>query len=176
MNSNNSIPVQDLHIYHPKIRAEDWRSPLVRRISGTDKYSDGHVSVNNSYRSQSMSITQTTLMLSWCGLRDDHNRCINTYQAPVITEFASLGLACILLTHHVGEEITEVTRRGQKADYWIGDKDLLIEISGQQSGNLEALRDEKADQLLDNPFCKTGYVCVANYDSDQSVLWYYTRE
>lgn len=101
------------------------------------------------------------------------SKCIKTYQVHVLTELASLGLACILLNVNTKKEITEVTRRGDKADYWVGERESLIEISGQQEGDIDSLCTVKSTQLLQNPFGKSGYVCVANYDENKARLWYY---
>ena len=167
--------VNDLHKPHPKIRAEDFRSPLVRRLSGTERYADGQKTINNSYRS-AQTQTDTQLVLSWSGLKEDHDKCIKTYQEPVISEFATLGLACVLLSHNAKKEITEVTRRGEKADYWIGDREEMLEVSGQQTGVIETLCTTKAEQLLENPYGKEGYVCVAIYDKAQARLWHYNKK
>lgn len=164
--------VNDLHIHHPELRAEDFRSPLVRRLTGTDRYSDGQRTIRNSYRPSEAQTNENSLVLSWSGLRNDHDRCINTYQEPVITELATLGLACILLHHNAGQTIIEVTRRGEKADYWLRGREEMLEVSGQQSGNIDALFRTKAQQLLANPYKKPGYVCVAIYDDAHARLWY----
>ena len=169
-----SIEISDLHKAHPRIRAKDWRSPLVKRLLGSDKYCDGDCKLDTSYRPpESSSATSGELSLSWQGLKEDFKQANNTYQEPVITEFATLGVACILVTKRTGLQITEVTRRGDKADYWLGDREFLLEVSGQQSGNLDTLCSEKADQLLGNPFEKSGYVCVASYDKPRARLWFY---
>jgi hypothetical protein len=172
---NETINVHELHLPHPKLRAEDFRSPLVRRLSQTDRYQDGHTSLNNSYRGVDGIITDSTLMLQWKGLAEDHRKCLNTYQVPVITEYATLGLACILLTRNTSQEITEVTRRGEKADYWIGDREAMMEISGQQDGDITELCERKSGQLLENPYGQNGYVCVAIFDNRQARLWYYDQ-
>src|SRR5208282_4367675 len=95
------------------------------------------------------------------------------YQVQSITEFATLGMACLLTERRLNSEITEVTRRGERADYWIGERELLLEVSGQQNGNLDTLQKQKANQLLDNPFEKDGYVCVANYSQRKVNYWFY---
>lgn len=171
--NNGSANVHELHLNHPKIRAEDFRSPLVRRLTGLDKYQDGNKGFENSFRSTADSPLVVTLDLKWVGLKDDHDKCIKTYQVHVLTELASLGLACILLNVNTKKEITEVTRRGDKADYWVGERESLIEISGQQEGDIDSLCTVKSTQLLQNPFGKSGYVCVANYDENKARLWYY---
>jgi hypothetical protein len=168
-----SLIVETLHETHPRIRAADWRSPLARRLLGSDKYADGEAKLNVSFKSKQQKTVQKATNCRWRGLRADFNACVKTYQAPVITEFATLGMACLLTADLLNSQITEVTRRGDRADYWIGDRDYLLEASGQQKGNLETLHDEKTQQLRENPFQKSGFVCVANYEQKKVRYWYH---
>jgi hypothetical protein len=173
----NGIKVHELHKAHPQIRADDWRSPLVRRLLQSAKYQDGNCQLTESFRQHAAAKPiEKTLSLSWVGLKEDFEKAVKTYQDAVITEHATLGLACILISKAVGLEITEVTRRREKADYWLGDRELLLEVSGQQVGNLEDLCSEKADQLRRNPFKKAGYVCVANFYKKSARLWFYSAK
>lgn len=165
------INVHDLHNDHPQIRAEDFRSPLVRRLSGSDKYNDGNREIENEFKNGiGASTRKSKIKLVWSGLKSDHDKCVKTYQIPVLTEFATIGLACILVKQELNQEITEVTRRGERADYWLGNRDQMLEVSGAQTGNLDTLFSEKENQLLSNPFNKDGYVCVAIYDTLESRL------
>ena len=169
-----SINVNAIPDPHPQLRAEDWRSPLVRRLIGCDTYQDGTVEVSGSFIGQDDELpTNETLIVGWTDLATDFYKVIKTYQAPVITELATLGLACGMVTALTGLEITEVTLRGDRADYWLGDKDLMLEVSGQESGDLAALCEEKSEQLANNPHGKDGYVCVANYAEAKARLWFY---
>jgi hypothetical protein len=168
------LKINDLHQAHPEIRAQDWRSPLVRRLLAEGQYKDGSCDLADSFRSTAASAPiEQSVKLSWAGLKEDFDRMVKTYQKPVITEFATLGLACMLVSERARLQITEVTRRGEKADYWLGDKRFLLEVSGQESGSLEDLCTRKAAQLSENPFGKSGYVCVANYDRRSARLWFY---
>jgi len=174
--SDTAVTIAELHQAHPQIRAQDWRSPLVRRLLKDQKYQDGSCDLPNSFRAAGIEGTADGILsLVWAGLRADYDQVVNTYQEPVITEFASLGLACILLTQLAGLEITEVTHRGERADYWLGNREFLLEVSGQQKGSLDTLCVEKAEQLLDNPFGKAGYVCVASYEGPSARLWFYSQ-
>jgi hypothetical protein len=138
------LKINDLHEAHPRIRAKDWRSPLIKRLLPDGKYKDGSCDVADSFRSPAaLKPTEQSLTLSWAGLKEDFDQTVRTYQEPVITEFATLGLACMLVAERARFQITEVTRRGEKADYWLDDKRLLLEVSGQQSGNLDDLCSEK---------------------------------
>ena len=168
-----TVDATRLHEGHPTLRAEDWRSPLVSRLIHGAVYADGKAALDDAYRDASLQEATGTLDVSWQGIDDDYRRCVNTYQDPVLTELATLGLSCMLIQHRAGGEITEVCRRGDKVDYWIGEKEYLLEVSGQKSGNLDILRDNKASQLLSNPFETSGYVCVANYANRTAYLWYY---
>jgi hypothetical protein len=47
-----------------------------------------------------------------------------------------------------------------------------LEVSGQRSGSIEDLCHAKTQQLLDNPFGKAGYVCVATFDAGTARLWF----
>jgi hypothetical protein len=126
-----------------------------------------------SFKPEVGEATETTWTCRWRGLRKDFLICINTYQAGVLTEFATLGLACLLTTDRLNLEITEVTRRGERADYWIGDREYLLEVSGVQQGDLDALHDRKTIQLRENPFGADGFVCVANYNQKQVKFWHH---
>jgi hypothetical protein len=164
--------IENLEGMHPQISANDWRSPLVMRMLGTNGYSDGHGEINVDYRWLAK-VKKQRLRMVWQGLANDFAKRGRTYQAPVITEYATLGLACVLVAKFPQLQITEVTRRGEKADYWLGDREYMLEVSGQQSGDIDSLRDKKRDQLLDNPFGRAGFVCVAVYDRKASYLWFY---
>jgi hypothetical protein len=87
-----------------------------------------------------------------------------------LTEFAALAVACILLSLDVNLEISEVTRRGEKADYWVADGQFLLEVSGQTTGDLSMLLEQKVKQLQANPFGKSGFVCVSDFTSLRAIL------
>jgi hypothetical protein len=172
----DQVSVDNLANIAPRLRAEDWRSPLVRRLLGDVDYEDSHSIITDFFRGKDLLEFRQSVLLRWQGLKEDFHKCIKSYQEPNITEFAALGLSCILVRYRADVEITEVTRRGERADYWLGDKELLLEVSGQSDGNLQTLRDSKAIQLLDNPFNKSGYVCVVNFSSREAYLWFYQHQ
>lgn len=170
----NPVRVECLHQAHPKIRAADWRSPLISKLLSDAPYSDGTCTLAISYRADGSVPATEILHLGWTGLDVDYNRCIRTYQETVLTEFAALAVACILCHHLAGQEITEVTRRGEKVDYWLGDRELLLEVSGTSAGDLDQLCADKAShQLQKNPFQKDGFVCVARFTNPTARLWHY---
>jgi len=171
-----SKDVQTIPRAHPHIRAGDWLSPLVCRLLQRVDYVDGDKTLSFSVRSASQIKTENSYSFNWQGMKNDVDQIRRTYQEPVITEFATLALACASVELFAKMEVTEVLRRGQRADYWLGDRELLLEASGQQDGNLDKLHEEKAKQLKENPFGKDGYVCVANYGKALAQFWYHDYE
>lgn len=174
-----AVDITRLHEQHSSIRAQDWRSPLVFRLIGRKKYADGSVLIADSFRAEDTEAVASQLPLQWAGLKDDFNQCVNTYQDPVLTEFATLGLACILLSRHTNFRISEVTRRGERVDYWIGDsnvrKRFVLEVGGQQTGSIDQLSIAKTKQLNENPWGRNGFICVAVYGTSDARLWFCTN-
>lgn len=169
--------VENLHESH-SVRAADWRSPLAFRLLGSASYSDSSRTVSDSFRPPGAPAPQAgEIELSWSGLKKDFDLCLKTYQAHTLTEFAALGLACVLVRHRALVRIVEVTRRGERADYWVGeaegDKSLLLEVAGRQECDLDELCAEKARQLRDNPYGKPGYVCVVEFQDATARLWFF---
>ena len=113
------VNLESLAELAPRLRADDWRSPLARRLSGKPLYADAERVVTDSYRGRDLATSEGTIGVRWKGLKDDFARCVNSYQEPDLTAFAALGLSCILVRSRTDLEITEVTRRGERADYWL---------------------------------------------------------
>jgi hypothetical protein len=168
------VDVCRIHLAHP-IRAADWRSPLVHRLLQSAPYRDGDREIAHSYRDPGYVKLEQHLRLSWHGLGDDLERCIRTYQGPVITEFAALGMACVLV-NQAGLTISEVCRRGEVVDYWLNGRQFLLEVSGEVDGTLPLLCKKKAKQLQKNPFGKSGFVCVTVFRRGLCRLWYYGQK
>src|SRR5262245_53674596 len=121
--------VERLAETQPYLRADDWRSPLVYRLLNTKSYQDSQADIDLS---ANIGLNpKWILQLRWQGLVQDFELCLNSYQEPVLTEFAALGVCCFALYRVADKLITRVTRRGQKADYWIGNNECLLEVSGQ---------------------------------------------
>jgi hypothetical protein len=108
---SKTIDINAMPMSHSNLRAEDWRSPLVRRLIGCDKYVDGLTTITGSYAGQTDSNPSNhPVTIHWSDLESDLAKVIKTYQAPVITEMATLGLACGLISAFTQMEVTEVTR------------------------------------------------------------------
>jgi hypothetical protein len=100
------VEIASLHEGHPQIRAQDFRSPLIRRLLKVAIYRDGACDLCDSFRPPGGDEpTQHKLNLYWAGFKNDFEQVIRTYQEPVITELATLGLACILVTQRAGLDV-----------------------------------------------------------------------
>lgn len=105
-----TVPIHQLHEHHPQIRAEDWRSPLVARLTNEATYTDGDAVLVDSFRSSDATTAEDKLPLAWSGLQTDYERCLRTYQAPDLTEFAALAIACILVTARRMSRLTSMPK------------------------------------------------------------------
>jgi hypothetical protein len=71
----------------------------------------------------------------------------------------------------------EVSEMGTRADYWINNKQYLIEISGTETeGELFRRHRDKVKQLLDNPDGKDGYVVVVCFSSEHILFSFHRQE
>jgi hypothetical protein len=167
--------ITTLHLNHPRITAEDWRSPLIYRLLQSTTYKDSSKQISDSFRLDMTTVSNGTMLLHWAKMKKDFDRRINTYQEHTLTEHAALGLACMLVHHRLGMQLTEVTYRGEKVDYWLGDKEFVIEVGGRQECDLDQFCEQKAtEQLRTNPFERDGYVCVAEFSTARAKLWFYS--
>jgi hypothetical protein len=170
------IAVERIPMAHPRIRAKDWLAPLVRRLDSHDRYKDGNRKIHFSLRNREGRESNERCDFRWAGMKEDFDLACRTYQTPVLTEFATYALACASVEHFTGKQITNVTMRGQRVDFWIGDYEFVLEVSGQVEGDLLALHEKKQQQFQENPMEKSGYVCVANYSQGQARFWFHEYE
>jgi hypothetical protein len=60
-------------------------------------------------------------------------RIFQTLQREAIVEFAAVATAFLIVTNLAKRNITEVTLRGDKADYFLDEQKCLLEISGTEN-------------------------------------------
>lgn len=102
---------------------------------------------------------------------------IRTHHERHLTEFAAIGITCILFPKVVNLSGMEVSEIGTRADYWICNKQYLIEISGTETEReLFRRHREKVEQLLDNPDGKDGYVVVVCFSSKYILFSFHRQE
>jgi hypothetical protein len=81
------------------------------------------------------------------------------------------------MTNLAQQNISEVTLRGSKADYFVEGRKYLLEISGTESAeHLTSRHTEKVRQLQANPFGKDGYVFVCCFSNQQAKLSFHQFE
>lgn len=98
-------------------------------------------------------------------------RLFQTLQRENIVEYSAVALAFLLMTNLVQKNISEVTLRGSKADYFVEGRKYLLEISGTESAeHLASRHTEKVRQLQANPFGIDGYVFVGCFANQRAKL------
>lgn len=93
-------------------------------------------------------------------------------QGNTVTEWAALGLACVLVPHYTGLSIRRVALPGDCFDYWVTDGKTRcgLEVSGTMTDDLAARHREKLRQLLDNPYRINGYILVVSFAVQRALL------
>jgi len=93
-------------------------------------------------------------------------------QENTVTEWAALGVACVVIDLYGGLRVRDVGTTGDRFDFWVidGERDFGLEVSGTISAEVEARRREKVRQLLSNPHGLDGYVVVARFATRQVVF------
>ena len=107
----------------------------------------------------------------------DCQRLFQTLQRESIVEYAAVAMAFLIMTNLAGQNISEVTLRGSKADYFVEGRQYLWEISGTESAeHLASRHGEKVRQLGANPFRKDGYVFVCCFSNQRARLSFHQFE
>jgi hypothetical protein len=98
-------------------------------------------------------------------------RIFQTLQREAIVEYAAIATAFLIVANLAQKNISEVTMRGDKADYFLDDRKYLLEISGTENAeHLASRHNEKARQLQGNPFGKDGYVFVCCFSNQKAAF------
>lgn len=99
-------------------------------------------------------------------------------QEHVVTEWAAVGIACVLASLYAGLRVLQVTQFGDRFDYWIGDDELeyALEVSGTVEGSLTGRHAAKVRQLQGNPYGVEGYVAVTRFASLEAIFSFEQRK
>jgi len=107
----------------------------------------------------------------------DCHRIFRTLQRAAIVEHAAIAAAFLIVTNLARRSITEVTLRGDKADYFLDGRKYLLEISGTESTMLFAWRyRKKIRQLQANPHRRDGYVFVCCFSNQRARFSFHRNE
>jgi hypothetical protein len=86
-------------------------------------------------------------------------------QERTVTEWAALGLACVVLARYTTIRVSQVAGDGDRFDYWVsdGEREYGLEVSGTMTDEVETRHRIKVRQLRENPYGVDGYVIVAGF-------------
>lgn len=92
-------------------------------------------------------------------------------QERTITEWAALGLACVVLARYTPMRISQVAADGDRFDFWVsdGNREYGLEVSGTMTAEIEARHRSKVRQLLETPYEIDGYVIVAGFAENKVI-------
>jgi hypothetical protein len=95
--------------------------------------------------------------------------------ATTVTEWAALGIACVVLWRYAGARLSEVTLFGDRFDYWVnrGDERLGLEVSGTVDEDVRARHRDKVRQWRANPYQADGFVVVVGFNARQAIFSYH---
>jgi hypothetical protein len=86
-------------------------------------------------------------------------------QEHIITEWAALAIACVVLAKYTTLRLRAVAVQGDRFDYWMtdGQHDYGLEVSGTLEEDIEGRHREKVRQLLANPYRTDGYALAVRF-------------
>jgi len=104
-------------------------------------------------------------------------RTLQTYHRHHVIEQAAVAITCILFPKFIPLCPLRVAQIGEGGDYWLGDQEYIVEISGtEQSGELERRHRQKVEQLLSGAHKFDGYVVVCCFTTRRSIFSFHPRE
>ena len=172
--------IEDINDFHPDLALEHI---VVITVCLMTKYSydnccDFYLECQNIVSDWLKEANEGTLQVQWQDKTAEAiPKMIRTHHERHLTEFAAIGITCLLFPMVVNLSGMEVSEIGTRADYWIGNKQYLIEISGTETeGELFRRHREKVEQLLDNPDGKDGYVVVVCFSSKHILFSFHRQE
>jgi hypothetical protein len=99
----------------------------------------------------------------------------HTEQSKSIVERAAVALAALLFAKLLPEGYMQVTKVGERADYWLPRLQRALDVSGTENPRTLSRRHrEKVVQVLRNPLQWSGYVVVCCFAPQRrQVRWSY---
>jgi hypothetical protein len=86
-------------------------------------------------------------------------------QERTVTEWAALGLACVVLARYTPVRVSQVAGEGDRFDYWVsdGEREYGLEVSGTMTDEVETRHRVKVRQWRDNPYGVDGYAAIPGW-------------
>jgi len=99
-------------------------------------------------------------------------------QERTVTEWAALGLACVILARYTSSRISQVAAVGDRFDFWVsdGNREFGLEVSGTLTDEIEARHRIKVRQWRENPYEVDGYVIVAGFSENKIICSFHRFE
>jgi hypothetical protein len=97
-------------------------------------------------------------------------------QENTLTEWAALGIACVVLPQYAKLWIRAVAVPGNSFDYWVTDGrwQYGLEVSGTMNEDVEPRHREKVRQLRANPYGVDGYAVTVGFPTREVILSFHS--
>jgi hypothetical protein len=95
-----------------------------------------------------------------------------------VTEWAALGVACIVVSLYAELQIRAVTRQGDRFDFWVddGEQEYGLEVSGTMTADVETRHAAKVRQWRENPHGVDGCVVTIGFATRQVICSFHHFE
>jgi len=98
-------------------------------------------------------------------------RTLTMFHRHHLIEHGAIAIACIAIAKIFDLRPLEVMQIGDGADYWLKNKQEMLEVSGtERAGELERRHREKTEQLLEGLTRHRGYVFVCCFASRRAIF------
>ena len=169
--------IEDIVAAHPNLYVEHYMVMVVALMSQHTTPPCEFILACEGFRPLELGgETQCLLHVSWTEQTAlKAQRIWHTEQPKSIVERAAIALTALMLAKFLPEGQMQVTKIGDRADYWLPRLQGALEVSGtEQSRALRRRHREKVRQVLRNPLQWHGYVIVCCFTAQQGrILWSY---
>ncbi len=97
-------------------------------------------------------------------------------QENTLTEWAALGIACVVLPLYARLSIRSVAVPGNSFDYWVTDGrwQYGLEVSGTMTEDVEPRHREKVRQLRANPYGVDGFAVTVGFPTREVIFSFHS--
>jgi hypothetical protein len=95
-----------------------------------------------------------------------------------VTEWAALGVACVVVSLYAKLQIRAVTCQGERFDFWVddGEQEYGLEVSGTLTADIGKRHAAKVRQWRENPYGVDGYVVAVDFATNQVICSFHRFE
>ena len=158
----DEYPLEALGQEHP-VHVAMFVPFAIARLQGDSPRTEARLRVRMRDLGGQVQEEERTLRLFWSA--ESASKRPLAVQEHIITEWAALAVACVVLAKYTTLRLRAVALQGDRFDYWVTDGkcDFGLEVSGTLEEAIEGRHREKVRQLLANPYRIDGYALAVRF-------------